>query len=436
MTDIISERRGMEEMVAVILGGGKGTRLFPLTRERSKPAVPLAGKYRLIDIPVSNCINSGVYQMHVLTMYQSASLNSHLTAAYRFDAFSRGFVQVLAAEQTDTSDEWFQGTADAVRQSFRHIMDRPSRNILILSGDHLYRMDYRDFLKVHHRTQADLSIAVKPVTRQEAPELGLLKIDKTGRIVKFVEKPSTDEALEDMRVDTTTLGLSSKAAEKRPFLASMGIYLFEAKTMQAALFEDPSKIDFGKHVIPSAIDKFHVQAFCFDGYWADIGTVSAFYEANMDLIHPLPQFNLFDPDMPIYTNTRYLSGAKLNRASVEAALLCEGCIVEGAMVRESILGVRSRVRPGSTIESSLIMGADFYQAGAKSEEPPPPFIGIGEGAYVRKAIVDKNASVGHGSQLTNRDNLDHYDDPEGRLYVRDGVIVVPKDARIPDGFVF
>jgi glucose-1-phosphate adenylyltransferase len=426
----------MESMVAVILGGGKGTRLFPLTKDRSKPAVPLAGKYRLIDIPVSNCINSQVRRIHILTMYQSASLNSHISQSYRFDSFSGGFVQVLAAEQTATSNEWFQGTADAVRQCLPHILDTPMQNVLILSGDHLYRMDYRDFLRCHVENNAEVSIAVKPVTRKDAPELGLLKIDETGRIIKFVEKPKTPQALNEMKVDTTVVGVSPKMAEKYCYLASMGIYIFQRDALRSALFADPSQTDFGKEIIPAGLENHRVQAYCFGGYWADIGTVSAFYAANMDLVRPTPKFNLFDPQMPIYTNTRFLPGAKVNRASVEGAILCDGTVVDGAMVRESILGVRTRVRPGASIESSLIMGADAYQQPHKPGEPRVPFVGIGEGAYLKNAIVDKNASIGAGTQLVNREKYREYDDPEARFFVRDGIIVVPKNAVVPEGFIF
>jgi glucose-1-phosphate adenylyltransferase len=426
----------MMETVAVILGGGKGTRLFPLTKVRSKPAVPIAGKYRLIDIPLSNCVNSDIFQIYVLTMFQSASLNSHLAYSYRFDYFSRGFVQVLAAEQTHSGGTWFQGTADAVRQSWGHISDTPSENVIILSGDHLYRMDYRKFLDVHHEADADASIAVKPVGREQAPELGLLKTDATGRIVDFVEKPSTPEALDAMKVDTTAFGLSAKEAEANPFLASMGIYAFKSSILEDLLMEDPAQTDFGKHIIPNAIQTRKVQAYCHNRYWADIGTVRSFYDANLDLTLPLPRFNLFDPKMPIYTNSRFLPGAKINRATVEGGLIAEGVIVEGAVIRNAVLGVRSRVRPGATIERSLIIGADYYQPGRRNGEPLQPDIGIGEGAHIRNAIIDKNASVGRGALLLNRQGLEEYDDPEERIYVRDGVIVVPKGAAIPEGFVF
>ena len=424
----------MHNTVAVVLGGGQGNRLFPLTKDRSKPAVPIAGKYRLIDVPISNCINSGIMQIYVLTMYQSASLNQHISNAYRFDSFSRGFVHILAAEQTRRGGTWFQGTADAVRQSWIHICEkgRNVERILILSGDHLYRMNYRDFAKVHEQAHADFSIAVQPVTRHEAPELGLLKTDETGRIVQFAEKPKSDEELDSMMVDTTVFGLSPEEARQRPFLASMGIYLGEREVIGQMLNADTSKTDFGKHLIPQAIEERHVQAYCFSDYWADIGTVGAFYDANIDLVHPMPKFNLFDPDMPLYTHQRYLPGAKLNRASVEATLLCDGVIIEGAMVRDSIIGLRTRIRPGATIESSYVMGADYYQSPTDSR----PQIGIGDGAYIKRAIIDKNASIGRGVQLTNRNNVEHYDDPEERFFVRDGIIIVSKDSVIPEGLVF
>ncbi|MDR2391241.1 MAG: glucose-1-phosphate adenylyltransferase [Planctomycetota bacterium] len=424
----------MDNMVAVILGGGKGTRLFPLTKERAKPAVSIAGKYRLIDIPISNCINSGISQMFVLTMYQSASLNNHISNAYRFDSFSRGFVQVLAAEQTSSSSEWFQGTADAVRKTLPHLGYKRGNVglVLILSGDHLYRMNYRLFRDEHIRHHADISIAVMPVTRREAPELGVLKVDETGRIIKFVEKPRTEEALQEMQTDTSIFGLSPEEAERRPYLASMGIYIFDPRILNDLLMSDPPRADFGKEIIPQAIGTHRMQAYGFDGYWADIGTIQAFYEANMNLVSPMPKFNLFDPTQPIYSNTRYLPGAKMNRASVESAILCDGSIVDSATVRDSILGSRTRVHHGAVIESSLVMGADFYQHG----DDTSPKIGINTGAYLKRCIVDKNASIGSYAQMVNRQGYQTYDDPEGRFHVRDGIIIVVKDTAIPDGFVF
>lgn len=422
----------MGNTVAVILGGGKGTRLYPLTKVRSKPAVSVAGTYRLIDIPISNCINSDINQIYVLTMYQSASLNNHISGAYRFDAFSKGFVQVLAAEQTAESTEWFQGTADAVRKAMPHLNYKKNNvdHVLILSGDHLYRMDYRDFRKTHVEKKADISIAVMPVSRQDAPELGVLKVDETGRIIKFVEKPKTQKLLDEMETDTTIFGLTKEQAKERPYLASMGIYIFDPETL-SNLLADPKRTDFGKEIIPQAIETHRMQAYCFQGYWADIGTIRAFYDANLDLVKPVPQFNLFDPENPIYTNTRFLPGAKMNQASVEGSLLCHGSIIEGATVQGSIVGVRARICQGATIQNSLIMGADYYQ-----EPNETPLIGINEGAIIKRCIIDKNASIGKRVILQNSQNLEEYDDPEGRFYVRDGIIIVAKDAVIPDGFVF
>ncbi|MFH0778317.1 MAG: glucose-1-phosphate adenylyltransferase [Candidatus Eisenbacteria bacterium] len=422
----------MKDMTAVILGGGRGKRLFPLTKDRSKPAVPFAGKYRLVDVPISNCINSGIRRIFVLTMYQSASLNSHIASTYRFDQFSGGFVSTLAAEQTARGGTWFRGTADAVRQAWGHMGTRASQHVLILSGDHLYRMDYGGFRKAHVESGAEVSVAVQPVTRVEASQLGLVKVDESGGIVRFEEKPETPDALDEFSTNTEICGLSEEEATRKPFLASMGIYLFDVPGLKERLDSNPEQVDFGRHIIPQAIQEVRVQAFCFTGYWVDIGTVGAFYEANMNLVRPLPSFNLFDPTMPIYTHPRFLPGAKLNRASVECAVLCDGAIVEGAEVRDSILGVRSRVRPGATIESTLMMGADFYQPGAA----PGPAVGVGEGSLVRRAIIDKNACIGRGVQLVNRDRLREYDDPTEQLYVRDGITVVVKGGVIPDGFVF
>jgi glucose-1-phosphate adenylyltransferase len=422
----------MRKTTAVVLGGGRGTRLFPLTKDRSKPAVPFAGKYRMVDIPISNCINSEIRRILVLTMYQSASLNSHIANTYRFDHFSTGFVGILAAEQTASGGTWFRGTADAVRQEWIHISSQPSRQTLILSADHLYRMDYLELKRAHVDSGAEVTVAVYPVSREDATEMGVLKIDKTGRIVEFVEKPNDEETLSKMEVDTTAFGLSPDEAKRRPLLANMGIYLFDTPMLEKLLGRDTSQTDFGKHIIPSAIDDIHVQAFCFPGYWADIGTVRAFYEANMELISHVPRFSLFDPLMPIYTHPRFLPGAKLNRASVECAVLCEGSIVDEALVRDSILGVRSRVRPGAKIESSLVMGADFYQP----HHTDSPTIGIGEGSHIRRAIIDKNSSIGRDVRLVNESGVAHYDDPEERFFVRDGVIVVVKGGIIPDGFVF
>ncbi|MCW5960925.1 MAG: glucose-1-phosphate adenylyltransferase [Pyrinomonadaceae bacterium] len=424
-------------VVAVILGGGAGTRLFPLTRERSKPAVPLGGKYRLVDVPISNCINSNITQIFVLTQYNSASLNRHVSRTYRFSSFSTGFVEVLAAEQTKDSDEWFQGTADAVRQMLPHIRDWRIDTLLILSGDHLYRMDYRKFLKRHFSTDADVTISVIPSAREEAEGFGLLKTDGDGRIIEFKEKPS-GEALEKMRVDTTRFGLSKEESENRPFLASMGIYVFNYKKLTEFLEKDNSWVDFGREVIPAAIESSNVQAHLFKGYWEDIGTIRAFYDANLDLASRLPKFNFFDTSSPIYTRSRYLPPSKMHDCDVTDSMVSEGCILNGVNAVGSILGLRSRIDPGTRIEDSIIMGADFfetYKEIRKNEENSLPHLGIGSNSVISRAIVDKNVRIGKNVRLINSENRQEFDAPDGSYYIREGIILVPKDAVIPDGTV-
>lgn len=424
----------MKRVTAVILGGGRGTRLSPLTKERSKPAVPLAGKYRLIDIPVSNCINSGIRKIYVLTQFNSASLNAHIANAYRFDLFSRGFVEILAAEQTESSGTWFQGTADAVRQSYVHLADEPTDYYLILSGDHLYRMDYMDFLNKHIAANACASIAVQPVSAADAPELGILQTDTSGKIIGFVEKPK-GEVLDGLKTDTGALGLSASEAARRPYLGSMGIYIFNAKMMHEVLFGDTKVVDFGKEIIPAIIGDNHVQAYMFDDYWADIGTVRAYFEANLDLCRPLPRFNLFEPDRPIYTNTRFLPPAKALGGLIEHCIVSEGSIIEGGIIKNSVLGVRSRVGRDVNLCDVVMLGADYYEP-ERLPGDTTPRIGIGEGTVVRRAILDKNARIGTGVRLVNQEGVQDFEDPEERFVVREGIIVVPKNAIIPDGFVF
>ena len=321
-----------ENVMAVILGGGAGSRLFPLTKERSKPAVPLGGKYRLIDVPISNCINSGITQIFVLTQFNSASLNRHISRTYRFSSFSSGFVEILAAEQRKDSPDWFQGTADAVRQVLPHLREWQVETLLILSGDHLYRMDYGEFLIRHYETNADVTIAVIPCNPEEAKEFGLLKTDTKGKIIEFKEKPRGD-ALESMRVNTTNFGLTAEEAEKRPFLASMGIYVFNYERLQELLKTDDSWIDFGREIIPASIEKLNVQAHLFNDYWEDIGTIRAFYEANLDLAAPLPKFNFFDTEAPIYTRSRYLPPSKVHNCNIDNSMVSEGCILNGITAR-------------------------------------------------------------------------------------------------------
>ena len=426
-----------ENVVAVILGGGAGTRLFPLTKERAKPAVPLGGKYRLIDVPVSNCINSEISQIFVLTQYNSASLNRHISRTYRFSSFSTGFVEVLAAEQRMDSPEWFQGTADAVRQMIPHIRDWRVNTVLILSGDHLYRMDYRKFLQRHFETNADITVSVVPCRPDEAKDFGLLKTDDQGRIVEFKEKP-TGDALESMRVDTTKFGLSKEESEKRPFLASMGIYVFNYERLIEFLKEDESRVDFGKEIIPSAIEKFNVQAHLFKDYWEDIGTIRAFYDANLDLASPLPKFNFFNTEAPIYTRSRYLPPSKVQNSDIDTSMISEGCILNGVYARNSIFGLRSRVDVGTRIENSIIMGSDFFESIEEIQNNisrSVPHVGIGRNTTIRRAIIDKNTRIGDNVQLINTNNIETADGPDGSYYIREGIIIVPKTAVVPDGTV-
>ena len=426
-----------ENVVSVILGGGAGTRLFPLTKERAKPAVPLGGKYRLIDVPVSNCINSGITQIFVLTQYNSASLNRHISRTYRFSSFSTGFVEVLAAEQRLDSPEWFQGTADAVRQTIPHIRDWRVNTVLILSGDHLYRMDYRKFLQRHVETNADVTVSVIPCRPDEAKDFGLLKTDNQGKIIEFKEKPKGD-ALESMRVDTTQFGLSEEEAANRPFLASMGIYIFKYERLIEFLKEDESRVDFGKEIIPAAIEKYNVQAHFFQDYWEDIGTIRAFYEANLDLASPLPKFNFFNTDAPIYTRSRYLPPSKVHNCDIDNAMISEGCILNGVYARNSIIGLRSRIDRGTRIENSIIMGSDFFESIEEIQNNVNrnfPHVGIGQNTVIRRAIIDKNTRIGNNVQLINKDNLETADDANGCWYIREGIIIIPKNATINDGTV-
>lgn len=426
-----------ENVVAVILGGGAGSRLFPLTRERSKPAVPLGGTYRLIDVPVSNCINSEITQIFVLTQYNSASLNRHISRTYRFSSFSTGFVEVLAAEQTKESEDWFQGTADAVRQMLPHLRDWRVDTLLILSGDHLYRMDYREFLKRHFDSGADVTISVIPCRPDEAEGFGLLKTNGDGKIVEFKEKPKGD-ALESMRVDTTAFGLDADAATSRPYLASMGIYVFNYAKLAQLLKADDAGVDFGREIIPAAIDQFAVQAHLFNDYWEDIGTIRAFYEANLDLASPLPKFNFFDASAPIYTRSRYLPPSKLHNCDIDYSMISEGCILNGIRVRNSIIGLRSRIDESVDIEDSIIMGSDFLESLPELSwniKNKRPHIGIGENTKIRRSIIDKNVRIGKNVQLTNNDNVQNFDAPDRTYFIRDGIIIIPKNATIADGTV-
>ncbi len=424
-------------LLAVVLGGGAGSRLFPLTKERSKPAVPLGGKYRLVDVPISNCINSDVIRIFVLTQYNSASLNRHIAQTYRFSNFADAFVEILAAEQTPESPQWFQGTADAVRQVLPHIRDWRIDTLLILSGDHLYRMDYRKFLQRHYESDADVTVSVIPIVPDSASEFGLLKTDSQGRIIEFSEKP-TGEALEKMRVDTTTLGLAPEDAAARPYLASMGIYVFKYSRLEELLSQDPSHMDFGKQVIPGAIGNYNVQGFLFDGYWEDIGTIAAFYKANLDMTTKIPPFNLFDAEAPLLSRARYLPPSKIDNCAIRDSIVSDGCIVNGATISGSVIGLRSRIGEGTQIDASYIMGADYYQTWedmVADGVAKRPRIGIGAGSIVRHAIIDKNARIGSNVRLINEAKVMELDAPDGSYYIRDGIIIVPKNSLIADGTI-
>lgn len=426
-----------DNVVAVILGGGAGSRLFPLTQERSKPAVPLGGKYRLIDIPVSNCINSEITQIFVLTQYNSASLNRHISRTFRFSSFSTGFVEVLAAEQTKESPEWFQGTADAVRQMLPHLRDWRVDTLLVLSGDHLYRMDYRAFIKRHVETKADMTISVVPCRESEAGEFGLLKTDNKGAIVEFREKP-TGADLEAMRVDTTAFGLSADEAASRPYLASMGIYVFQYDRLVELLETDHKWVDFGREIIPAAIGKHNVQAHLFNDYWEDIGSIRSFYEANLDLASPLPKFNFFDTSAPIYTRSRYLPPSKMHGCDIDNSMVSEGCILNGVRMRNSIVGLRSRIDSGVGIDDSIIMGSDIYESLTEIEgniSNNIPHIGIGRDTIIHTSIIDKNVRIGKNVRLVNQDGAENRDSDDGSYYIRDGIIIIPKNAVIKDNTV-
>lgn len=426
-----------KNLLAVILGGGAGSRLFPLTQLRSKPAVPLGGKYRLVDVPISNCINSDVIRMFVLTQFNSASLNKHIATTYRFSPFADGFVEIIAAEQTPERPDWFQGTADAVRQVLPHIRDWRIDTLLILSGDHLYRMDYEKFLARHFESSADITISVIPMAPDSASEFGLLKTDPAGRIVEFSEKPK-GAALEAMRVDTSALGLSPDDARARPFLASMGIYVFKYDVIEKVLAEDTSRLDFGKEVIPNSLNKYNVQAYLFNGYWEDIGTIAAFYKANLDMTSAIPPFNLFDAEAPLFTRARYLPPSKMDNCEIRDSIISDGCIISGAKIYRSVIGLRSRIAEGSQIDAAYMMGADYYQtledmlADAQAKRPR---IGVGERTIVRRAIIDKNARIGADVRLLNEAGIENADGPNGMYYIRDRIIIVPKNGLVPDGTV-
>lgn len=422
----------MDDVAAVIMGGGQGTRLFPLTRDRAKPAVPVAGRIRLIDIPLSNCINSGLQRMFVLTQFNSFSLNRHINRTYHFGLLTRGGVSVLAAEQTAENRNWFQGTADAVRRVMHHVVGRRTRLVLILAGDHLYRMNYEHFIRRHEESGADVTIAACPQAEEAASSFGLLHVDKQGLVTRFAEKPEGEE-LEAMRIDPDDAprGITAEA----PFLASMGIYVFSAPVLAELLAAHPEDHDFGKEIIPRALGKYRVAAHDFHGYWEDIGTIQAFYRANLALAEK-GQFTLYDPDFPLYTRPRYLSPSRLNDTKVEESLVAEGSVIGQARIRGSVVGIRSMIHDGVELDGALVMGNDFYETeterAANLARGIPP-LGIGPNTVVRRAIIDKNARIGADVQIVNERGRDEA--VGTNYYIRDGIVIIPKDGVVPDGSV-
>jgi glucose-1-phosphate adenylyltransferase len=421
----------MNRVLAVILGGGAGTRLFPLTRDRAKPAVPLAGKYRLVDVPISNCLNSDLDRIFVVTQFNSASLNNHIARAYAFDRFSGGFVTILAAEQTPASEQWYQGTADAVRRSTTHFKSHPHDRLVILSGDQLYTMDYRLLLAHHLDLKADITVAVTPVVAADAPGFGILKTDDKQRITEFYEKPKINDVAGKESPVSADL-----AAQGRIYLASMGIYVFEASVLYELLDARPDDHDFGKAIIPNAIHERRVIAYPFTGYWNDIGTVRSFFDTNIMLAQPHPAFNLYDPKFPLYTDALMLPPAKVGRSRLENTLIGVGSVIVDSDVSNSVVGLRSFIDRGSRLHRTVFMGADYFrweESEARSSAQGPAYPGVGEGTHIENAIIDKNASIGNRCVITNAKGVQEGEGPG--FYIRDGIVVVVKNAEIPGGTV-
>lgn len=421
-----------KDIVAIILGGGAGSRLYPLTATRSKPAVPIAGKYRLVDIPISNCLHSDIGRIYVLTQFNSASLNKHIKNTYHFSAFSAAFVDIIAAEQTPDNPTWFQGTADAVRQSLRHVQQQSFDYVLILSGDQLYQMDFDEMVAQHVREGADISIATIPVAAREATEFGIMKKSDGGSITSFIEKPSA-ELLTQWVSDTG----AEMTRQGRVYLASMGIYIFSRRILFDLLLDvHKDSTDFGKEIIPQSIERYKVLSFQYEGYWTDIGNISSFFEANLALTQDIPPFNLFDNDNAVYTRARMLPPAKISGTTLEKTIIAEGCIINASRIEYSVIGIRMRIGTGTTIVSSYIMGTDFYETleeMSSAERRGIPKLGIGERCYIRNAIIDKNCRIGNDVRINGGNHLTNADHS---LYtVKDGIIVVKKGAILPDGFV-
>ena len=421
-------------VLSIIMGGGQGTRLFPLTRERSKPAVPLAGKYRLVDIPISNCINSGLKRIYLLTQFNSASLHRHISQSYKFDHFTGGFVEILAAEQTFTDTSWYQGTADAVRKNLLHFLNHNFDFALILSGDQLYRMDFRRILALHIENEAEVTIATMPVDRRSATSLGLMQISEDRRITRFEEKPKDLAILDQMRLPKEWYSKLGVEGEDEFFLASMGIYVFNRDVLLKLL--DNTMADFGKHIIPGAIKSHRVFSYIFQGYWEDIGTIRNFFEANLNLVTELPKFNFFDMSAPIFTRPRFLPASKINGAEIDHAVVSDGCIINHAKIAHSIVGVRSLVDAGSSLHRTILLGCDYFESEISVQENAAagrPKIGVGKNTRIENAIIDKNARIGDNCVITPAGKGEDVDHP--LYYIRDGIVIIPKNGTIPHGTV-
>jgi len=414
----------MDDVIAVVLGGGRGSRLFPLTQFRSKPAVPIGASYRLVDVAVSNCIHANLRRIFVITQYQSESLNRHIANTYKFDAFASGFIDLLAAEQTDSRDgDWFRGTADAVRKCMKHIGRESWQALVILSGDQLYRMNLNEMLRVHYESRASVTVAMKAVPEEQTSAFGIMKVDETGRVVHFDEKPPRERLS----------GLESPLSGGSGYLASMGIYVFERRAIEAAL-EQSSFIDFGKHVLPSMLSTSRVQAYFYSGYWEDVGTVRSFFDANLALTRPNPEFNFYHPRFPIYTQRAFLAPSRFHGCSIVDALVADGCVLDHAEIESAVIGVRSRIGRGARIRNSLVLGADEYQTALEGEPArgdERQALGIGENSTIENAIIDKNARIGKNVSIRNQRNLVDHDGDS--YFIRDGIVIVPKGASIADG---
>ncbi|MDZ4816044.1 MAG: glucose-1-phosphate adenylyltransferase [Verrucomicrobiota bacterium] len=425
----------MNRVLAVIMGGGQGTRLFPLTKDRSKPAVPLVGKYRLVDIPISNCINSGIRRIYLLTQFNSTSLHRHVQQSYQFDLFSSGFVEILAAQQTfSNSTGWYQGTADAVRQNMVHFRNHQCDYIVILSGDQLYRMDFKEMLAEHIARGSDITIATLPVKRHGASALGILQTDDEQKIVRFEEKPKDPALLDDLKMTDAVKARFELTGSDDYYLASMGIYIFSTQVLETVLAND--KADFGKHIIPDSINKFKMGAFIFNGYWEDIGTIKSFFEANLDATVPVPAFNYFDLERPIYTHPRYLPATKMNGANVKDTIVADGCIITEAFLERSIVGIRSMIGRGSSLKEVIMMGADMYDSDSdrqRQRDQGKPPMGVGNHCEIRRSIIDKNARIGDYVRISPDGKPEEMDGPN--FYIREGIVCIPKNAIIPNGTV-